>query len=207
MRLTDRFYFAAHDDTTGRPRLHPRAVRYGLAAALLAELLYDGGITIERGHIKLIEPTTNDALSTIVLHQLRIEPLHTAVPVWLGFLAHDSPEQVARRLYREGAVRREPYRRVIRSGSRYVPLDMNLAAWSWLDLVMKLDRGAPLEPPDVALAGLVTATGLDGYVLAGVPAAARDRLRQLIDSATPPLRDLFAHTASAIAAGVLAYRS
>jgi hypothetical protein len=207
VRLADRFYFAAHDDGTGRPRAHPRALRYGLAAALIAELLHDGGITIERGHITLIEATTNDALSTIVLHQMRVEPQHTAVPVWLGFLAHDAPEQVARRLYRDGTVRREPYRRVIRSGSRYVPLDVNVAAWSWLDLVMKLDRGERLDPPDVALAGLVVTTGLDGYVLADVPPAIREGLRHLIDNAPPPLCELLAHTGSAIAAGVLAYRS
>ena len=37
--LADQFYLIAHEDRTGRSRLHPRATGLGLAAGLVGELL------------------------------------------------------------------------------------------------------------------------------------------------------------------------
>ena len=40
--LADQFFLIAHEDRTGRSRLHPRATGLGLAAALLGELMLTG---------------------------------------------------------------------------------------------------------------------------------------------------------------------
>ena len=44
--LADDLYLMAHNDSTGRPYLQPRATGIGLAGALLAELLLAGGAGI-----------------------------------------------------------------------------------------------------------------------------------------------------------------
>jgi hypothetical protein len=212
VRLADRFYLTAHHDVTGKRRAHPRAVAYGLAAALIGELLYDGRLLVDEGHVRIIDTTPlPDALADTVRRQIISEPQHTAVPVWLEFLAQTSIEQVARRLYRDGIVRRGQCRRVLRTVARYVPTDMNVAAWSWIGLATKVKRGDALDPLDVALdvalAGLVVKTGLDSYTLSEVPPAARDYLLHLIANAWPPLRDLLMHTETAVAGSVRPYHS
>jgi UPF0755 protein len=44
--LADQFYLIAHEDRTGRSRLHPRATGIGLAASLLGELVLDNRLRI-----------------------------------------------------------------------------------------------------------------------------------------------------------------
>ena len=49
--LADQFYLIAHEDRTGRSRLHPRATGIGLAAALLGELILDNKLRIFAGDL------------------------------------------------------------------------------------------------------------------------------------------------------------
>ncbi|MEV1289600.1 GPP34 family phosphoprotein [Micromonospora sp. NPDC049679] len=208
MRLADSFYLAAHHDVTGKPRLHHRAIAYGLAAAILAELLYAHRILIDRASVTVVDRTPPpDPLARTVLDLLIAEPQHTRVRVWLDFLSQDSREQVGQRLCRDGTLRREESRRMWRSAVVYVPVDMNVAAWSSIRLSTKITRGEELTAGDVALAGLIAQTGLDTHVLAGAPRAARDYLCQLTDHAWPPLRELLVQTGIAIGGGVLSNRT
>jgi hypothetical protein len=207
VRLADSFYLAAHHDVTGKPRLHQRAMAYGLGAALLAELLYAHRILVDRATVTVIDRTPHpDLLARTVLDLLIAEPEHTGVRVWLDFLSHNSCEIVAQRLCWDGTLRREESRRLWRSTVVYVPVDINVAAWTWIRLSTKVKRGEELTARDVALAGLIVQTGLDSHVLAGAPRAARDYLRQLTDDAWPPLRELLVHTGAAIGGGVLSNR-
>ncbi|SDY99842.1 Golgi phosphoprotein 3 (GPP34) [Micromonospora pattaloongensis] len=208
MRLADRFYLAAHHDVTGRPRLHARAMAYGLAAGLLAELLYARRILIDRGRLAVVDRTPPpDPLAHTVLDHLVTEAEHTGVRIWLDFLSHDAGERVGQRLWRQGLVRREESRRMWRTATVYVPADMNVAAWCWIKLATKIKRAEELTPEEVALAGLVVQTGLDAHVLAGAPRAARDYLHELTDAAWPPLRELLVQTGVAIGGGVLSSRT
>ena len=47
--LADQYFLIAHEDRTGRSRLHPRATGLGLAAALLGELMLEGRLRIVEG--------------------------------------------------------------------------------------------------------------------------------------------------------------
>jgi hypothetical protein len=51
-RAADRLYLVAHDPATGRPRLGPRQLGLGLAAALVGELLLGGLIELTDGAVR-----------------------------------------------------------------------------------------------------------------------------------------------------------
>src|SRR5215207_9357504 len=149
------FYLLAHDDRTGRPRLHRRAVDLGLAAGLLAELLYVQRIMVSAGELRVIDRSPpDDALGRTVLAQLIAEPQHVRVRIWLDFLAVAAGDMVAERLLEAGQVRKEPTRRLLRTVIAYVPVDMNAAALSWARLAQLLRRNEPLDYLDTCLAGL-----------------------------------------------------
>ena len=55
MLLADAFWFIAHDDTTGRSLLHRSGTAFGLASALLGELVLDERIGITGGAIRILD--------------------------------------------------------------------------------------------------------------------------------------------------------
>ncbi|NJP35819.1 GOLPH3/VPS74 family protein [Micromonospora thermarum] len=208
--LADDFFRLAHDDVTGRPRLRPKAVGIGCAAALLTELVNTRHITVADNRVTVVnKQPPADSLAHVVLDQLIAEAgREHNVRTWLAFLAGQAPEQVAHRLLRAGHVRMEAVRRLGRqTGVLYVPLDMNVAARPWALLSHSLRRHDPLDYESLCLAGLALATGLDAFLLDGAPAATFDYLRQAVGTLCPPMRELLFHTHAAIGDAVLAHRT
>ena len=63
--LADQFYLIAHEDRTGRSRLHPRATGLGLAAGLVGELLLLDRVRVNGGEVTVMSPDPpGDAVST-----------------------------------------------------------------------------------------------------------------------------------------------
>jgi len=207
--LADDFFRLAHDDVTGRPRLHPRAVGLGLAAALLAELVFARRVTAANGHLAVLDTSPPpDPLAHTVLGQLAAGPERHEIRTWLGFLARTATEDVATRLWRAGHVRPETARRLLgRAHVTYIPTDANTAVWPWARLSTRLFAQQPLEATDAFLVCLTVATELAQYLLRGIPAASREYVAHLQVSAPPPLRELLVHTAAAVADAVLSYRT
>jgi hypothetical protein len=202
------FYMLAHDDRTGRPRLHRRAVELGLAAGLLAELLYDNRITIGAGEVRVVDRAPPaDVLAHAVLAQLMAEPQHVRVRTWLDFLSMGASEAVAERLLLTGYVRKETSRKLFRSATVYVPMDMNTFALSLARLSELLRRQEPMGYVDTCLAGLSVATGLDTFVLDGASREVRRYLRYVVDHVWPPLHELLVHTGAAVGGSVLSHRT
>lgn len=202
------FYLLAHDDRDGRPRLHRRAVDLGLAAGLLAELLYLNRIGIARGDVWVADRTPPaDAVAHLVLAQLMSEPQHLRIRTWLDYLAMTAGEQVAERLVLDGLLRKETSRRMFRSTVVYVPVDMNTFAAVMARLSVQLRRFEPLDAIDTCLACLSVATGLDAFVLDGASRDARRYLQWVVDQVPPSLHDLFTHTSAAVGGSVLSHRT
>jgi|SRR5947207_5900934 len=202
------FYMLAHDDLTGRPRLHRRAVGLGLAAGLLAELLYLNRIMIGQGEVRVVDRTPPaDVLAHLVLAQLIAEPQHVRVRTWLDYLAVEAGDQVAGRLVLTGYLRKEVSRRMFRSATVYVPVDMNRFALALARLSTMLRRLEPMGYVDTCLAGLSVATGLDTLVLDGASRETWRHLRSVADRIWPPLHELLAHTAAAVGGSVLSHRT
>ncbi|WP_326549445.1 GPP34 family phosphoprotein [Micromonospora sp. NBC_01813] len=178
--LADEFFLLAHDDVTGRPRLPAGPLGYGLAAALLADLVDAGALRVHDGRLWLAaRHVPVDALGGWTLRWLGAEPAHRRVGTWLALLAPRAHGQVARRLTAAGVVRpRTVRRRLLATAVVHVPTDTNRAAWAWARLSVRLQRREPLPTFEARLGGLCLVTGLDDFVLAGLPAAARRHLHR-----------------------------
>jgi hypothetical protein len=206
--LADEFFRLAHNDVTGKTRLHARATELGLAAALLGELLFSNRITIHRGVLEVVDDTPpRDAVSHDALDQLVTQPQHTAVRVWLDFLSRGAYEGVAQRLWRAGHLRPETTRRLLRQIVTWVPTDANTAAWPWARLSHSLARQEPLDQADTFLIGLAASTGLDEDLMERGNATAHQHLRRMIATAPQQVQELLAHTHAAVGDAVLSYRT
>jgi hypothetical protein len=209
VQLADDFWRLAHHDVSGKPRLNGRAAGLGLAAALVAELMWAGKINARDGRLWVMDKSPpSDALAHTILDQLVAQPQHNTIRIWLDFLSHDASEQVAQRLWRAGHVRRETSRRLLRpNGVRWVPVDCNTAHWPTARLSTHLRNRTPMNHADAFLAGLATATGLDEHLLQDAPASTHEYLLHLIATAAPPLHELLVHTHAAVGESVLSYRT
>ncbi|BCJ67750.1 GOLPH3/VPS74 family protein [Polymorphospora rubra] len=207
MLLADEFFLIAHDDATGKPRLNPGTAGIGLAAALLGELLLFGRITLDSAELTIVDRRPPpDALAHTVLDQLAGEAQHRQIRLWIDFLRYGAAESVGERLARSGAVRRHEYRRMLRTTTAYLPVDINAAAWPGTRLRALVDRDEPADQPDLTLLGLVGATNLTREVLWHGRSEAQRRIDQLLTNLAPPLRELVAHTEAAVGAAVLSHR-
>ncbi|WP_341716548.1 GPP34 family phosphoprotein [Micromonospora sp. FIMYZ51] len=208
MRLADEFFFLAHDDQSGRPRLFDPAMAHGLAAALLAELCWDGRVTFVGQHLRVTaQSTPRDWLQHLVLDRLAAESRHTATRTWLMFLANTAYEQVATRMWQGGLIAPQHEGRWWWQRTVWVPADTNTAAWSWARLSHALRTGQQLNDFDVTLAGLAVHTHLDSLLLDGASSTTRVFLRRQVERAHPQLRALFADLGSVVDASVLAHRT
>jgi len=208
--LADDLFRIGHDDVTGKPRLHPHGLGVGLAAALLAELVLAGHVTVHGGLLYVVDGRPpRDALAHTVLDQLVGEAQLRQPRTWLAFLARDSEELVGQRLVRAGHVRpvQTGRRRRGRARTVYEPVDMTTAAWPEARLRMYLQQHRQWDVPDMTLAGLVAACGLADRIVWGVRADIRRFFLDLGAYLPAPLRELVAHTEAAIGNAVLSHRT
>ncbi|MGC5332838.1 GOLPH3/VPS74 family protein [Micromonospora sp. DT62] len=206
--LADEFWFMAHDDQNGRPRLFESALNHGLAAALLAELYGEGRITFKQGRIEVLQPwPPRDWLQHVVLDRLIAQRQHNDTRTWLAFLATTASEQVTDRMWQVGLLRQQQVGRLWRQRTIHVPTDMNVAASSWARLSVDLRFTRRLNSFDVVLAGLALHTQLDRALLDGASLAVRTHLRQVVAQAPQPVRDLLADLGSAVGGSVLSHRT
>jgi hypothetical protein len=167
--LADQYFLIAHQDRTGRSRLHPRATGLGLAAALLGELILEGRIGIADGDLVILDRhPPADSLTHDILDLLIAQQRHREVRTWLAFLSQDAEVRVGERLVRHGAVDLITRRRMLSTEVVYMPNSpeqRNAAAWAPARLANLLVRGIELSLTDRVLVGLVAATGLTRHVL------------------------------------------
>jgi hypothetical protein len=194
----------AHSDSTGSPLLDPHVAGLGLSAALLGELLLMEHVTVQSGRVVVVDRTApSDVLAHTVLDQLVSEREDHPVRTWLAYLGRNAHEAVAGRLERAGHLRVEKSRRILTRTVRYVPTDMNTAAWPWARLARLLRRGGQLNDFDTLLGGLAVATDLHRVMLIGEVDAFAATLRTLMAEAASPIRELVAHTRAAAGDAVI----
>jgi hypothetical protein len=202
--VADDMFRLAHRDHDGSPLLHPDVAAVGLAAALLAELVITDRVRINGGRVTVWNPAPPaDPLARTVLEQLWGERVTHPVRTWLTFLARTSYDDVGRRLLRAGhvAVRRRRWGWAV----RYVPVNMNTAAWPWARLSDLLRSGHGLDGFDTVLGGLVLAMDLHRQVLLGDAGELTDRLRATVTAAPAAVRELLCHTEAAAGDAVITH--
>jgi hypothetical protein len=202
--LADQYFLIAHEDRTGRSRLHPRATGLGLAASLIGELMLSGHVRIIDGeiHVASRQPP-GDALSHDILDLLIAQPQHRDVRVWLAFLSQDSAVRVGERMMRFGAVEPVTRRRMLSTQTLYMPNNAeqrNAAAWAPARLANLLMRNLDMSIGDRLLTGLVAATGLTRHVLYDFELHRRALLTvsEVVGSLPPDLRQLIEYTEASV---------
>ena len=202
--LADQYFLIAHEDRTGRSRLHPRATGLGLAAALIGELMLAGRVRIIEGELHIVSrQPPGDALAHDILDLLISQPQHREVRVWLAFLSQDAAVRVGERLMRFGAVEPVTRRRMLSTQTLYMPNNAeqrNAAAWAPARLANLLMRNLEMSAGDRLLAGLVAATGLTRHVLYDftMHRQAMLNLTDVVASLPADLRELIEYTEASV---------
>ncbi|GAA1654441.1 GOLPH3/VPS74 family protein [Catellatospora bangladeshensis] len=201
MPIADEFYFMTHDDVSGDSRLHAKAVGFGLAAALLAELcLLDLVRPLPEGVAVRQAPPPPDALIARVHGQLLAEPQLHPVRDWLAYLGRSAEADIAVRLTATGALQLVETRRLLGVQRRFMPVSVNDAAWPAARIIGRLRRQEDLVLEDRILAGLVFATGLSNtFMWDDVRGRQLSHIIAVLDE---PLRLLIAETELAVSKAV-----
>jgi hypothetical protein len=101
--LADQFYLIAHEDRTGRSRLHPRATGLGLTASRLGTFALDNDLRIIASDPEIIRnQPPSDGLNHSVLELLVAQPQHRDVRTWLSHLSQDAADRLEQGLDRSG---------------------------------------------------------------------------------------------------------
>lgn len=210
--LADQFFLIAHEDRTGKSRLHPRATGLGLAAALLGELVMMGRLRAVDGELFVVNPEPpGDALAHDVLDLLIAQRHHRELRTWMAYLAQDATDRVGARLIRAGVLEPVVRRRLLSTQTVYMPLDSeqrNKAAWIQVRLANILVQGRVVDITDRALAGLVAATGLTRHVLWDLPVhrPGLGHLHNVVETLPTDIRELVDHTEAAVGSVLAAGR-
>jgi hypothetical protein len=209
-RLADEFYLICFEEQTGRSRVSEAVAGLGVAAGLLGELVLGGHLIVHEGDLypAVGVPAPGDRLQQEVLQVLAGQHLHRDVGTWLRFLATDAVADVRSRLCSAGLLQRTRIRRLgVSWQERYLPVDLNAAAWPEIHLARQLCAGEPMPLSDAVLAGIVQATGLLKHVLWDPEHAAgwgyADRLRQVLP---PAPGAVVAHVEAAVGQHILTRR-
>jgi hypothetical protein len=208
--LADDLFLTAHDTVKGKSLLTPATLGLGLAGALLGELVLWRRLDVVDGKIAIIDDRpTGDPAATAVLDQLLREGHHRAVRDWIAFLATGiATDLVERRLSRAGLIQRQEKRGLLGAKVFYVPADTMVAGWPATRIRTFLGRDEMLDIPDLVLAGLVLATGLDQHVFVTLDARGRGRLFDQFRRRLPPmLQELVGHAEAAVGDAVMARRA
>jgi len=217
--LTDDLWLAAHDSVNGKSRLNPRTLGIGLAAGLIAELLFWQNLSLDKGQLYLLNaPTPQDPALVPVWNQFVEEervrrsaaPSHDqggqSVDDWIAYLAADTraEELVINRLSQSGNVTRAQRRGLTGKRVVFVPNDPNVSGWPAGRLSSMLARGQQLDHSDLMLAGLFLATALHQQALDQLgPEGFQELSRQLRRDLHPMLRELVSRAESAVGEAVM----
>ena len=208
--LADDLFLAAHDTVKGKSLLSPATLGLGLAAALIGELMLWRRLDLKNGQLTIVDdrPTTDPA-TTAVLDQLLKEEGHRRVRDWIAFLSTGvAGDLIARRLARAGLVQRQEKRGLMGTKVSFVPVDTSAAGWPGSRVRTVNGRGEVLDIPDLVLAGLMLATGLDQHVLVTLDSRERGHLFDQLRRRLPAmLQELVGHAEAAVGDAVMARRA
>ena len=205
--VADDLYLLGHDDRSGKPLLHPRALGTGLAGALLAELMLARWIALRPDSAVVFAPgVTRDTVTQhALLRLIADEPGPQPARAWLRFLAGRAAPDVAQRLEQAGYL--EHVRgRVPWSQGQWIPVNPDWAFAPMLRVRSALDPARPVTGHAAALTGLAVACGL-GFRLDQYQAPGGQPVQDAVARLGPGLQELIAQTRTAVDSAVLSHRT
>jgi hypothetical protein len=211
MLATD-FWRLAHYDRNGQPRLSERGTQYGIAAALLGELILSRHILVSDDSSRFVlagvsTPPPGDAAGHLMLDELRAEQEHRhSVRTWIEYFGLKAPKWVANRLEILDMVKPERGSWLRGGKVTYVPTNKTEFAMPWGTLATYLRARRPLDYEPGCLAALAWATGLDGGLLDGAPPEAHQYLDYIVAHLDHSMSVLVHTTKSALADAAMTSR-
>lgn len=202
LALADELFLMSHDLRSGKPRVPEVARGIGLAAGLLAELVFAGSIVISEERLARGEyGAPNERLGKALYDEARSQMIDVELTVrgWLSTHRHRVAELVADRLIRSGDLRRVVTRRFGRDVVRYYPTKPPEALIRAQRLLSYQRLRVEMTEPDVVAATLAQLMA-QGTRAMDLDAAARDYVAHLLPTIRPPLWDLLSITESLILA-------
>jgi Golgi phosphoprotein 3 (GPP34) len=208
-RVGDDLYLVAHDDRSGKPQLPKRQLGLGLAGGLLAELMLGGSVYLQHRCVEVATgartPAQEEPLAGRVCGLIAAEQGLYPVREWLRLLAQTAAPDIADRLAHAGYLTRARAR-VPGRPARYVPVDSDWAYAALGRVRAALNPARSSAVREVALAGLVVASGLSfrlDYDLSPAGVTAEHAIWML----PPDLRELIIQTRATVDVTVLASRT
>lgn len=207
--IADDFYLMALDERTGKPRLHTHAMALGLSAALLCELVLADFVVVRGDRLEALPQAAPviDPVHTKMIQHVIAEPQHS-ISVWLSFFAQTATDAVADRLLAAGSLSVETSRGLLRSKPVYVPVDLVEVSWRSLRMVRIIGHRDVQTWDDLALVGLLCATGLINAVIVNAATDLQRDIRAIVAGLVeePSLHTLIVQVEALIAANVLGQR-
>lgn len=164
--LPESLLLVAIDDETGRIASKSGALGYGLAGAVLTELLLNGRAAVVDGKVKVTDGSPmQESVLDGALARIREAKAHDA-KYWVRKLSGDHlQDSVLDRLIQEGVLRREEHRLLwVIPADRYPAKDVLPERAVRQEVRGVVLQGATPQPRTAALIGLLKACDLTGMV-------------------------------------------
>ncbi|MGH3717002.1 MAG: GPP34 family phosphoprotein [Micromonosporaceae bacterium] len=207
--LADRYWALAHDEYSGRARLHPGALGLGLAGCLLGELVVASWLRVAGGglHHGPYEGVPAEPLQRSLYQLVCREADGQPLDLWLRALAPQTADWVASRAEAQGLCRREPRRVGLlrRPAWQIRPVDATTAAY--VSVVLRTGIASPhlMDQDDITLLGMAMATELAGPVVLWDDEQPPQAVPQLLARLEHGLGALIAHTEAVIGHAVMTH--
>ncbi|ROO60378.1 Golgi phosphoprotein 3 GPP34 [Micromonospora sp. Llam0] len=203
--VADDLWRLAHDDVTGEPRLSVRLTGLGLAAALLGELVFAGGVWVDGVTVTIRYPFAPDDTTYVLLKQISANRQVDARG-WLVRVADTAPGMVAERLRAAGHLQRMSTLGPGGRSVRYVPTDRCAAATPHAWLATRLRRREMLTHRELFLVGLAATMGLERRLVRDAEPHVRRHVDRVVEAIWPPAYDVVALLRAAAVGAVLTGR-
>ncbi|QSB06852.1 GOLPH3/VPS74 family protein [Natronoglycomyces albus] len=209
MRLADELFFVSLNSVTGQPVIPVSIASMGMAAGLLAELVMERHITVDKKGqpIVLDSSPPSDSLAHNILDRLKAESATHTLDIWVAYLGIEAYRQVGSRMEIAGVVEHSTQRKLLKRIHVYTPRDTNFASWPSVRLRRHLQQASRVPITDAFLLGVCKHIGLEGHLLQTAPPTARTRLAAIAGSLPDELAAIVKHTEVAVGSAVLTHRT
>ncbi|MEU5943100.1 GPP34 family phosphoprotein [Micromonospora sp. NPDC047548] len=206
--LRDELFLLGHNDDTGQPHVHRQALAFGMAGAVLIDLVLAGRIALDDdgrpgGQQRLwlhLDRPVGDLIADTAIASVRYANPAPALRGWLAWFADDLYERTRAGLHAGGILHRTSRRRLGGLARTEVYLTTH-SKWAVVARSRLRYLAAGREPPDnhtAALAGLVAVLGLATHLYLDDTAAVTGQLRAIAEQHHRPVREITAAVDAAV---------
>ncbi|MDN5915003.1 MAG: GPP34 family phosphoprotein [Pseudonocardia sp.] len=202
--MTTGFFLIAHDEFSGKVRIHPDLLLCGLVGAQIADLVIGGRLTMSGDRVTVVDPDVAglDEMATLVLDSVAHDRETHTVRAWNDVLNQLLLDLTTSRLVADRILRKESARSLLgRRREHYPALDLVRARHPELELRAMFTDPATFTLPGAFTAAMIDTLGLDTLLEPGIE---RSVVRSIAGQAAEHLPGSLSQLRSGLAASVSA---